>query len=465
MRTRTSKPTVSRRMSAAVLCLMLAAPQAMLARYQPNPGMNFFSRDDEINLGKQNAAEVEKQMPIVKDAALNRYIQNLGAKLAANAPGYKYPYTFKIVNQKEINAFALPGGPVYVNLGTIQAADTEAQLAGVMAHEISHVVMRHSTHQASKAMMAQVGLGILGAKMGGGAAAQAAQLGISFGVGSLFMKYSRDMESQADLIGADIAHDSGFNPQGMVDFFQKLEQEGGSRGSQFFSDHPNPGNRAQAVSKEIATLEKRSFVNDSADFRTIKQKVGGMKPLTAQEIAAQQGQGQPGGATGTVQRNSSVMPSSNFKTLNHSRYSVSYPDNWQVMGDSESAVTIAPKAGIAGDAVAYGTIISPYQAEQGSTLDQSTHELLQQLRQSNPDLKQIGNDEGFKLNGQSARSVVLVGTSPLQSNGKAEQERDWLVTVQQKSGDVVYFVFIAPQSDFSQLQPAFEKMLKSFKGK
>src|SRR3954462_896959 len=138
---------------AIVLSLVLLSPEFAFARFNPKPGMNFFSVDQDVQLGKENAAQVEKQMPLVTDAAINQYIQRLGRKLVAVAPGPQYPYTFKVVNQKDINAFALPGGPLYVNLGTIQAADTEAQLAGVMAHEMGHVIMRHSTNQASKQMM------------------------------------------------------------------------------------------------------------------------------------------------------------------------------------------------------------------------------------------------------------------------------------------------------------------------
>src|SRR3954471_25028726 len=196
---------------AALIAIAIAVP--LYARFNPKPASpNFFSLDQEVQAGQEEAAKVDKQLPLVNDAALNRYIQNLGARLVAVAPGPKYPYTFKIVNQSDINAFALPGGPIHVNLGTIQAADNEAQLAGVMAHEMSHVIMRHSTHMASQQMLAQAPLSILGGLMGNGVGAQLAQLGISFAAGSVFLKYSRDAEKQADLVGTDIMHDAGFDP-------------------------------------------------------------------------------------------------------------------------------------------------------------------------------------------------------------------------------------------------------------
>src|SRR6266404_5433978 len=189
---------------AAALIFSLVIPDAF-ARYQPKPGRpNFFSLDQEVQLGQQEAVKVDQQMPLVTDPQLNSYIQHLGARLAAKAPGPKYPYTFKIVNQSDINAFALPGGPIHVNLGTIQASENEAQLAGVMAHEMGHVIMRHSTHMASQQMVGQLGLGVLGALIGRGTGAQIAQAVGQFGVGSLFMKYSRDAENQADLVGTGI---------------------------------------------------------------------------------------------------------------------------------------------------------------------------------------------------------------------------------------------------------------------
>src|SRR5262249_55670781 len=162
----------------------------------------------------------------------------------AHAPGYKWPYNFHVVNVKEINAFALPGGPIFVNLGTIQATDNEAQLAGVMAHEISHVVQRHGTRAASKQMAAQMPLAILGGLMGNSRLAKATELGISFGFGSYFLKNSRQSESEADLLGTDILYDSGYEPQQMAVFFGKLEKVMGpganSMLNQFMSDHPNP---------------------------------------------------------------------------------------------------------------------------------------------------------------------------------------------------------------------------------
>jgi Zn-dependent protease with chaperone function len=451
-------PNVARCL-ALLLAIVLAAPM-LEARVEPSHGFNMFSAQEEVQAGQQAAAQVGKQLPILPDSdPITLYVQRLGRQLAAHAPGEKWPYTFHVVNQKEINAFALPGGPVFVNLGTIQAADNEAELAGVMAHEISHVVQRHGTRAASKQMAAQLPLAILGGAMGQGALAQMAQMGLGFGFGSYFLRNSRKAESEADLLGTDIMYDTGFNPRAMSDFFTKLAEKSGARGSQFFSDHPDPGNRAQAVAKEVATLpRKTSYRSDSADFLDIKERVGGMTPLTAQQIAERQN-------PATDASGDDVQPSGGVRNFSHSDFDVSYPDNWQVYGDKNSSVTIAPPHGVTNSAVAYGVMINTYQPEDSNaSLDQATHDLLASLRQSNPDLRTIGHDENIRVNGISGKSVDLIGTSPLQDqSGRPGQERDWLVAFQRRDGNLLYMVSIAPDKDFESLRPTFEQILKSIK--
>ena len=443
---------------AVLLVFSVFQIQPLDARVEPSHGFNMFSAQEEVQAGQQSAAQVSKQLPILPDSdPVSIYVRRLGQQLAAHAPGEKWPYSFHVVNQKEINAFALPGGPVFVNIGTIQAADNEAELAGVMAHEISHVVQRHGTRAASKQMAAQLPLAILGGVMGQGALSQMAQMGLSFGVGSYFLKNSRKAESEADLLGTDIMYDTGFNPRAMADFFTKLQEEGGARGPQFFSDHPDPGNRAQSVAKEVATLpRKSSYRSDSAEFREIKERVAGMRPLTAQQIAACQTPAMNASAGG-------VQPSASLRNFSHRDFAISYPENWQVYGDQNSAVTIAPQSGVLQNAVAYGVMINTYQPEDANaSLDQAMHNLLASLRQSNPDLREIGHDENIRVNGVAGKSVDLIGTSPLRDqSGHPTQERDWLVAVMRQDGSLLYIVSIAPDKDFESLRPTFEQMLKS----
>ena len=162
---------------------LLLSSSALYARVKPTSGFDVFSAQEEVQAGKQAAAAAKNQLPLLPDSdPVVQYVQSLGQKLVAHAPGEKWAYEFHVINQKEINAFALPGGPIFVNLGTIQAADNEAQLAGVMAHEISHVVQRHGTRAATKQMATQVPLAILGGIVGKGALVQMAQMGITLGL-------------------------------------------------------------------------------------------------------------------------------------------------------------------------------------------------------------------------------------------------------------------------------------------
>ncbi len=452
-----------RRLAILLLGCAAGTTSFLQARVQPSNGFDLFSAAEEIQAGQQAAANVSRQLPLLPDSdPVVREVQRIGLDLAAHAPGEKWPYNFHVVNQKAINAFALPGGAVFVNLGTIQAADNEAQLAGVMAHEISHVVQRHGTRAASKQMAAQLPLAILGGIMGRGAIAQMAQLGISFGVGSYFLKNSRQAESEADLLGTDIMYDTGYDPRALANFFAKLEKQmgKGSGVEQFFSDHPNPANRVQAVTQEAATLPARdSYRADSADFRLIKERVANAKPMTAEQLAAWQKEHNALGASPAA----GITPAAATRSFAHREYQISYPENWQVFGDQNSAVTIAPPNGVTQNAVAYGVMITDYQPEAAdASLDQATHELLASLHQANPDLRQIGNDENIRVNGVAGKSVDLIGSSPLKdSSGHTAQERDWLVALKVRSGGLLYVVFIAPNDDFGTLRPTFEGILKS----
>jgi len=466
------------RATALLLCLLLSAPEALRARVQPTSGSNMFTVEQEIQAGQESVAQTNRQYPVLPDSnPVTQYIQQLGRRLVQSAPGDKWPYQFHVVNQKEINGFALPGGPLFVNVGTIQAADNEAQLAGVMAHEISHIIQRHATRAATKQYKAQVGLGILGAILGGSAGGQLAAAGISFAAGSYFLKNSRQSEKEADLLGTDMMYDAGYDPIQLPRFFEKIEAEG-SQGPQFLSDHPNPGNRVAYCEAEVKTLPPKRFREDSPQFAEIHRIAMGMHPLTAQQIAQQDQRGgfNPNGVNdGSSGQGAPSSPdagysaSGNFQQLNHSDFTIGYPSNWQVYGDSQSAVTIAPKNGVGKDsngqgAVAVGVIIDRYEPEQGGSLDQATRDLIASLRQSNPDLRQVGHGEAIRVNGISGRSTDLICSSPIRdSNERGQRERDWLVTIGQQDGTLLYLVFIAPQNQFDRLRPTYEQMLRTLK--
>lgn len=156
--------------------------------------------------------------------------------------------------------------------------DNESQLAGVLAHEISHVALRHGTNQASKTNLAQLPAALAGVVAKGSILGQLSQLGIGLGANSVLLKISRNAESQADLPGTQIAAEAGYNPVEMAPFFEKLEADGGSQGPQFFSDHPNPGNPTQAIEKEIRSMPQRSYSADTGQLPRFKAIVGKLLP-------------------------------------------------------------------------------------------------------------------------------------------------------------------------------------------
>lgn len=448
--------------TAALICWLLFA-LFVHARVEPTHGFDLFSSQEEIQAGQQAAAQVERQLPLLPESdPVTQYVQRLGARLAEHAPGEKWPYTFHVVNQKEINAFALPGGPIFVNLGAIQAADNEAQLAGVLAHEISHVVQRHGTRAASKQMAAQLPLALLGGMVGNTALSRAAQLGISFGVGSYFLKNSRQSESEADLLGTDIMYDAGFDPRQMAVFFAKLQEQSGRQGAvaQFLSDHPDPGNRVGAVSAEVATLPAKKFHADNAEWAAIKKRADGLLPMNAEQIAAWQ----KGHSVEPAPQGGGVSADGSMLEFDHGDYRISYPGNWRVTGDANSSViTIAPENGVVKDAIVYGVTIGNYRSDKSDT-GNAMNGLIDSLRRSNPEMREVGQPEDIRVNGIAGKSVDLIGQSPeADENGKAKREREWLVATQRGDGALIYLVFAAPENDFEELRPVFEQMLKSIK--
>ena len=259
------------------IAVLILAPLAWATRTQLKPGWNMFSAQQDVEVGQQTSREAEQQLPMLNNSRVDNYLNNLGRSLAAYAPGEKYPYQFKVVNDRAINAFALPGGPVYIHRGVVEAADNEAQLASVIAHEISHVALRHGTNQATKAYVAQVPLAILGGVLGSNSTgAILAQIGAGFATNSLLLKYSRTAESQADTMGTQILYDSGYDDRAMTQFFEKImAQDQGGRPVEFFSNHPNPDNRIGLVNQEIANLggSPRGSKADSQEFQDIKRYV------------------------------------------------------------------------------------------------------------------------------------------------------------------------------------------------
>ena len=474
------------RLTTAILLIPLSGLAVGVAPQLPDPGNTGVSKEQQEQLGQQAVAEVYKQMPVLADSSAEaKYVQQLGKKLVAVIPPqFSWPFQFHVIAQKEINAFALPGGPIFVNIGTITAATSEAQLAGVMAHEISHIYMQHSIKQMKKQQTQQGIFGILGAILGqgGGIASTLGQLGLNIGQGLLSLRYSRSDEAQADSVGAIIMYKAGYDPVAMAQFFQTLVEQGGSSGPNFMSDHPDPGNRVASVQKEIQNWPPANFQNNNAEFLRVQKQAAGVRAYTGQEIAQgaqsgawarqnQQNGSIPANVQGAVSAGagslanvsfSQVKPSGTYTQTQNSLLTISYPNNWQISAaDNGQGLTIAPPAGMSQGVVAYGVVINALSDAGSSSLDGAAKNLVAALQQSNPGLRANGSLTGIKVNGVEGRSIEMLGNSPIEQNGKPAQERDWFIALPRPSGGLLYLVFIAPETTFGQLRSTFQRMLES----
>jgi predicted Zn-dependent protease len=268
---------------AVVLLLAGSIPSFTQGIHHFEPGFNLFSKEQDIQLGKENADQVRKQMKVINDPVLTDYVNKVGKRLVESQEAKQsgFPFTFEVVADPSVNAFALPGGPMFINTGLLKAVDNEAQLAGVMGHEMSHVILRHGTNQASKAQFLQLAAALSSQASGGGSImGKLAQAGIGLGAGSVLLKFSRTDESQADLTGSHIMAEAGYDPMEMAHFFNKLNSLAGSPGSgfagrisQFMSDHPNPANREQAIEQESRAMPQKRYGYESGDFQRMKAVV------------------------------------------------------------------------------------------------------------------------------------------------------------------------------------------------
>jgi Zn-dependent protease with chaperone function len=466
----------------------------------PDPGKTSMSRQEQQALGLQVAAKVYEQMPVLPDNSTEtQYVRQIGQKLVATIPTEQsWPFEFHVVPQKEINAFALPGGQMFINVGTITSATSEAELAGVMGHEMAHVYMQHSAKQAGKAQTTSTIAGLASAVLGGrgGIAGQLGQMGIQLGAQGLMAKYSRGDEAEADAVGAVILYRAGYNPQGMADFFKTLAAGGGPSGPAWFSSHPDPGNRQQAVQKRINDWPAKEYGVDNSAFQEVRQRAMELKVYTGQEIAQGAPSGQwaalnkksgaalePGGknvSTGPAEPNApakaepstpakvlpvsleSVLPSGHMKSFDVGPLKILRPENWQVSLPQKQGdfLTIAPQAGIQGDAVGYGVVLKsmPAQGERG-TIDEITSRLVLEM-QRHQGLEPLGNAQPITVAGIEGRSVMLQSPAPFPTaKGEHQQERDWLVATPLRGGSVVIMIFVAPESEFVLFQPIYESML------
>jgi beta-barrel assembly-enhancing protease len=465
--------------AAALLLFCLLTSPCAHARVELQPCKNNMSPQQQIELGDKVVQQVYKQMPVLPDSSpVTQYVQALGQKLVAQAPGKHWPYNFHVVNVADINAFALPGGSMFVNLGSIQAASNEAQLAAVMSHEISHVVLQHSVCNLEKekkvglfAGLGQIASGlILGDTVLGGLA----QKGIGLTAGLSFLRMGREAEQQADLEGVGILYDAGYDPRAMPQFFETIQAKYGKGGAQFLSDHPNPGNRTEYIDKEISSfVPKARYVSNSTDFKRIHQAVSGMRAYTSKEVDSgvwKRKDPNQTVSTGVNQYDASTpanakvdtAPPQHWITFTGKGFSMQIPSTWQAAGDQNSAM-IAPPGGIVQSTsgntgnLAYGVLTDLYSPDPAAESTDNFSALISELTRENTGLEP-GRTDNIRIGEISAKSIHAVNRSANNGGG----ERDWIVGIPRNTG-MRYFVFVCPEPDFPAMRATFQHILDSIR--
>jgi hypothetical protein len=440
--------------------------QILGAQTKISPPKNKYSPQEDVQLGREAAAQVEQQLPILRDDNVTSYVSEVGQRLVASIPAElrhpEFNYTFKVVNVKEINAFALPGGPMFVNRGMIEAARNEGEVAGVVAHELSHVALRHGTAQATKATKYQIGT-IAGAVIGaivGGTAGSVISQGTQFGLGTAFLRYSREYEKQADLEGSQIMARAGYDPRDMANMFKTIEQQGGSGGPQWLSDHPNPGNRYDYITKEAQSLHVENTRRDSGAFQSVQARLRQMSPAPSTEEATRNARngGRTTGPVGTTGRisNNVERPSTRYTSYTEGNlFRVSVPSNWRELPGNNS-VTFAPEGG-------YGAInqqsVFTHGAEIGVTRNEShdlqtaTDELIQSLSQANPRMRRESGFDRGSVGGRQGLRTMLTN----QNEATRRTERIALYTTLLDDGTLFYIVGVAPDNEFGDYDRAFNR--------
>jgi Zn-dependent protease with chaperone function len=447
--------------------LVVAAMASASAQTRIALDPNKYSVQQDVQLGREAAAEAKKQLPMLNDNRVDDYVEGIGENLVDAIPAEfrhgGFEYTFDVINQKEINAFALPGGPMFLNRGMIEAARTEAEMASVMAHEISHVALRHGTAQASKAQKYQIGAiagQVLGAIVGGGLGNVIAQ-GSQFGLGAAFLRFGREYERQADLLGAQIMARAGYDPREMANMFKTIQAQGGRSGPEWLSSHPDPGNRAAAINKEAAALRVQGNAN-TGQFQNVQARLKGMSPAyTAEQIAKGQARTtRPVGTAGRRTVNVSA-PSTRYRTHTPANFlRVSVPDNWDEL-DTGDGVTYAPEGGFfegenGATAFTHGVQIGVAQGGSGN-LQRDTQQLLQSFARGNPDLKQAGNARRESIGGRNGLTIPLTNVSEV----TGEQEAVYLSTTQLRDGSLLYLIGVTPRGEVSTYNRAFQQVRRS----
>lgn len=438
-------------LSALALLITLILPINSIAQTKVKPGWNFFSMKDDLEFGREAAKEIEQEMPLIHDPLVQQWIDGLGRRLASKTSMPNLPWQFRVTNSREINAFALPGGFVYINRGLIEITNDESELAGVLGHEMAHATLRHGTNQLSKALLLQLPLAFLGEMKG--TAGIIGQIG-SLGMGLAFLKFSRSAEKNADILGLQIMTRAGYDGRGMVTIFEKLQRDSEGNGPQFLSGHPNPENRIKRIQTEMALLEApRQPLGNSPLYLQAKQRLRSMPAAPSKTPRSKRTPSRTGSRTGE-------LPSRDFETYSSSddAFQIDYPSNWQASQESEASVTFAPEWAVDGNNVTHGAMLGylDLKSRRALSLDKALEAIVSQLTQANTYLREERSQRyADELSEEEARATYLVGTTE-----QGYKERVWVIAQPDEEG-VTYMLFIAPEREFRQYEQTFKRMRDS----
>ena len=463
MRVKLSNRITTALLAAAVFALPLVAQTRI------SIPKNKYSTRDDIQLGQKAANDVERQFPLIIDSDAQAYLSRIGERLVEAIPPEfqhsEFNYRFKWVNASDLNAFALPGGPMYVNRGMIENAHNEGELAGVMAHELSHVALRHATAQATKNSGAGNTLRTLGLILGGAVVGgqSGAELGAMAAQGFM-LKYSREYESQADMLGAQIMARAGYDPMDLANVFQTIQQQGGKAGPQWLSSHPDPGNRYQAISREAQYLRVQNPIKMTRDFERIQARFRAMpraRSMSQIESGAPSG-GNNGGDNGGYNPTANgrysdtvATPSTRYRTYREGNVlSISIPDNWREFGGSAD-VQFAPEGAYGSEGITRGVMLGVSAGSGDLTRDTQTY--LGQIVQGNTYLGRSSGATRTNINGRQGYQTVLSGRSPI--TGRTEIVT--IYTTETRSGQLLYITTVVPENESYYYSNTFRNIVNS----
>lgn len=452
-----------------MIAAIFLAPVSIIAQTQSTPTptpivyrKNKYSPADDVKIGRQVAVQAEQQLRISPDREVTDYLERVGQRLvAAIPPEFQHPefrYYFRVVEDRQINAFALPGGPMFVNTGVILAAHNEGELAGVIAHELSHVALRHGTAQATRAqkynILALIA-GVGGTVVGGPGAGELAEQ--PFGI--YLKKFSREYETEADLLGARIMTSAGYDPHDLANMFKTIQAQTGSSGGGWLSDHPSSKDRYEKINDEAGRLQiSANPIKVTPEFRAVQERLRGYSAYANGQPGRNRSSGNnyPSNApTGRVE-----PPSSQYRSYSElGVIRINVPDNWQEQHD-QSSVWFGPEGGYGstnGQSVfTYGLNIGTTQTK-SRNLQQATDEFISSLEQRGSNIRSRSGYQQTNVSGRNALSISLSNIN--EATGRTEVID--VVTTQLRNGNLLYFITVVPESDYNNYQSTFQSIMRS----